>query len=93
MKKHLCQWILVLLLGLPAYSSEEKETLPIDPEVMKAQTKWALNLIRSKHYLKGEIGQLEGTAIIQSYVELFDYSKLYFKKRYRILQLSLRGFD
>ena len=80
MKKHLCQWILVLLLGLPAYSSEEKETLPIDPEVMKAQTKWALNLIRSKHYLKGEIGQLEGTAIIQSYVELFDYSKLYFLK-------------
>jgi carboxyl-terminal processing protease len=80
MKTLLLYIILILSFGLHLRASEATETIALEPELMKAQTKWAINLMRSKHYIKDEINELEGNAIINSYIEVFDSSKLYFLK-------------
>ncbi|MDA0848203.1 MAG: carboxy terminal-processing peptidase [Verrucomicrobia bacterium] len=51
----------------------EKEQL-----ALQAQTQWALNLIRSNHYLKNEIQTIRGSQIIENFADNLDYSKLYF---------------
>jgi carboxyl-terminal processing protease len=51
----------------------EKEQLEL-----QAQTQWALNLIRSNHYLKNEIQTISGSQIIENFADNLDYSKLYF---------------
>lgn len=70
--------ILILSFDLQLKAEGVPETSALDPELMQAQTKWAINLMRSKHYIKDEINQLEGNAIISAYLEVFDSSKLYF---------------
>ena len=78
MKALLLYIILILSFDLQLKAEGVTETSALDPELMQAQTKWAINLMRSKHYIKNEINQLEGNAIISAYLEVFDSSKLYF---------------
>ena len=80
MKTLLLYIILILSFSLHLRAKEATEAIALEPELMKAQTKWAINLMRSKHYIKDEINELEGNAIISSYIEVFDSSKLYFLK-------------
>lgn len=67
----------LLLLSVSLLNAEiqlsEKEA-----QSLQAQTKWALELIRSNHYLKNEIQSIDGTQIIENFAENLDYSKLYF---------------
>ena len=49
-----------------------------EAQALQAQTQWALELIRSNHYLKNEIQSIDGAQIIENFAENLDYSKLYF---------------
>ena len=49
-----------------------------EAQALQAQTQWALELIRSNHYLKNEIQSIDGGQIIENFAENLDYSKLYF---------------
>lgn len=67
----------LLLLSVSFLSADiklsEEEQL-----ALQAQTQWALNLIRSNHYLKNEIQTIRGSQIIENFADNLDYSKLYF---------------
>ena len=45
---------------------------------MAAQTRWVVNTINARHYLRDSMQQLDGREIVEAYVEAFDYSKMYF---------------
>ncbi|MEC8190050.1 MAG: S41 family peptidase, partial [Verrucomicrobiota bacterium] len=47
---------------------------------MGNQTRWVVNTINDRHYLKDSIGILDGHAIVEAYIESFDYSRMYFLK-------------
>lgn len=47
---------------------------------IEAQTKWALNLLQTRHYLKNKISNIDGFAVIENFTSSLDYSKLYFLK-------------
>ena len=49
-----------------------------EAQALKVQTQWALELIRSNHYLKNEVQTIDGSQIIENFAENLDYSKLYF---------------
>ena len=51
----------------------------LEPTVeMGNQTRWVVNTINDRHYLKDSIGILDGRAIVEAYIESFDYSRMYF---------------
>lgn len=45
---------------------------------MAAQTRWVVNTINARHYLRESMQKLDGQEIVEAYVEAFDYSKMYF---------------
>ena len=45
---------------------------------LAAQTRWAVNTINSRHYLRDSMKELNGTEIVESFVESFDHSHMYF---------------
>ena len=47
---------------------------------MAAQTRWVVNTIHSRHYLRESMQQLDGEEIIEAYIESFDYSKMHFTR-------------
>ena len=61
-----------ILLGAEIKLSEKEQAS------LQTQTKWAINLIRSNHYLKNEIQSIDGSKIIENFASNLDYSKLYF---------------
>lgn len=47
-------------------------------EEMATQTRWVVNTINSRHYLRNSIQHLDGKEIVRAYIESFDYSRMYF---------------
>ena len=47
---------------------------------MAAQTRWVVNTINARHYLRESMQQLDGSEIVEAYVESFDYAKMYFTR-------------
>jgi carboxyl-terminal processing protease len=47
-------------------------------EEMAAQTRWVVNTINSRHYLRSDMQQLSGSEMVEAYVESFDYGRMYF---------------
>lgn len=47
---------------------------------LAAQTRWAVDTINSRHYLRGSMDALDGAKIVESFVETFDYSHMYFQR-------------
>ncbi len=45
---------------------------------LDAQTRWAVDTINSRHYLSGSMKSLDGTEIVESFIETFDYGHMYF---------------
>jgi carboxyl-terminal processing protease len=45
---------------------------------LAAQTRWAVDTVNSRHYLRGSMKALDGTEIVESFVETFDHSHMYF---------------
>jgi len=47
---------------------------------LSAQTRWAVDTINSRHYLRESIQSLDGNEIIESFVETFDYNHMYLSR-------------
>ena len=62
----------VILLSAEIKLSEKEQV------ALQTQTQWAIDLIRSNHYLKNEIQSIDGSQIIENFAGNLDYSKLYF---------------
>jgi len=45
---------------------------------MAAQTRWVVNTINARHYLRGDMEQLSGSEMVEAYTESFDYGRMYF---------------
>ncbi len=45
---------------------------------MASQTRWVLNTINARHYLRDSMDKLDGTEIIEAYIDSFDYGRMYF---------------
>ena len=67
-----------LLLFAVSLLKAEIQLSEKEAQALQAQTQWALELIRSNHYLKNEIQSIDGGQIIENFAENLDYSKLYF---------------
>lgn len=68
----------LLLLTLNATETPGK----LEPtSEMAAQTRWVVNTINARHYLRDSIQQLDGEEMVQAYIESFDYSRMYFTQQ------------
>ena len=47
---------------------------------MAAQTRWAVETIQSKHYLRDQIDDLDGQAVVTAYMKLLDPQHIYFNQ-------------
>ncbi|PXA05490.1 tail-specific protease [Coraliomargarita sinensis] len=68
----------LLVLSLNATSSGDHELKPT--KEMASQTRWVVNTINSRHYLRDSIDKLNGEEMVEAYIESFDYSRMYFLK-------------
>jgi len=74
----------VRLLGLVALAvSQSFSTASAEAELkqtaeMAAQTRWVVNTINARHYLRESMEKLDGTEIVEAYIESFDYGRMYF---------------
>ena len=47
---------------------------------MASQTRWVVNTINARHYLRESMESLDGNEIVEAYVESFDYGRMYFMR-------------
>ena len=47
---------------------------------MTAQTQWVVDTIKSRHYLRGSIEELDGAEIVEAFAKSFDYNRMYFTR-------------
>ena len=53
----------------------------LDPsQEMASQTRWVVNTINARHYLRGSMEQLNGAEMVEAYIESFDYGRMYFTR-------------
>ena len=45
---------------------------------MASQTRWVVNTINSRHYLRGTMEKLDGKEMVEAFTESFDYGRMYF---------------
>ena len=69
---------LALLASGNLYANEVERLEPTKD--MAAQTRWVVNTINARHYLRDSMQQLDGSEIVEAYVESFDYAKMYFTR-------------
>jgi len=51
----------------------------LDPsKEMASQTRWVVNTINARHYLRGTMEHLDGAEMVEAYIESFDYGRMYF---------------
>jgi carboxyl-terminal processing protease len=62
----------VALQTLPAQAALTQTT------EMASQTRWVVNTINARHYLRESIETMDGTEIVEAYIEAFDYGRMYF---------------
>ncbi|MDQ8195561.1 carboxy terminal-processing peptidase [Coraliomargarita sp. SDUM461004] len=62
----------VLAFALSTYAKLEPS------KEMASQTRWVVNTINARHYLRGTMEQLDGAEMVEAYIESFDYSRMYF---------------
>lgn len=65
-------------ITLTLHAGEEKALQP--SKDMSAQTRWVVHTIHTRHYLRERLSQLDGSEIVEAYIESFDYSKMYFTR-------------
>ncbi len=66
-----------VLLVLSLYSGEK--TNPMEPSrEMASQTRWVMNTINARHYLRDTMESLDGEEMVRAYIESFDYNRMYF---------------
>lgn len=66
------------LLLLTIFTAASLPAELVQTSEMAAQTRWAMGTIQSQHYLKDRIQDLDGRAVIEAYIESFDYRHMFF---------------
>ncbi|MGB0745214.1 MAG: PDZ domain-containing protein [Opitutales bacterium] len=69
--------VILLVLSLNAGNIAEK-LMPTSE--MASQTRWVVNTINARHYLRDTIEKLDGEEMVQAYIESFDYNRMYFRQ-------------
>lgn len=67
-----CLALAILTLHGPAYGQFEQT------KEMASQTRWVVNTINARHYLRGTMEELDGKEIVEAFTESFDYAHMYF---------------
>lgn len=76
MNKRIFRIALVAAAGLAFVLSTNAK---LDPsKEMASQTRWVVNTINARHYLRGTMEQLDGAEMVEAYIESFDYGRMYF---------------
>lgn len=67
-----CLALAILTLHGPAYGQFEQT------KEIASQTRWVVNTINARHYLRGTMEELDGKEIVEAFTESFDYAHMYF---------------
>lgn len=78
MKKRIFRIALVAAGALAFALSTNAKLEPTNE--MASQTRWVVNTINARHYLRGTMEQLDGTEMVEAYIESFDYTRMYFER-------------
>lgn len=78
MKKRIFRIALIISAGLAfVFTTNAK----LDPtQEMASQTRWVVNTINARHYLRGTMEQLDGAEMVEAYIDSFDYSRMHFTR-------------
>ena len=77
--KKICLGFSILAVSVLPLSALPVEDVPLAPTTeMGDQTRWVVNTINNRHYLRDTIGKLDGKEIIEAYVKSFDYGQMHF---------------
>lgn len=68
--------LVALLTSLSAISVSAEVEFKQTPE-LAAQTRWVVNTINARHYLRGSMDTLDGNEIVEEYIQTFDYNRMY----------------
>ena len=71
--------IALVTAGLLAFALSTNAKLDTSSE-MASQTRWAVNTINARHYLRGTMEQLDGAEMVEAYIASFDYGRIYFTR-------------
>ena len=62
----------MFMVQLPVCSGFDKS------DHLATQTQWVVDTIKSRHYLRGSMEELNGAEIVEAFVKSFDYNRMYF---------------
>tara|TARA_B110000008_G_scaffold279647_1_gene327693 strand:+ start:1365 stop:3746 length:2382 start_codon:yes stop_codon:yes gene_type:complete len=71
----------IQLLILTVFTVASLQAELVQTSEMAAQTRWAMGTIQSQHYLRDQIQDLDGRAVIEAYIESFDYRHMFFNQQ------------
>lgn len=71
----------IQLLLLTVFTAASLQAELVQTSEMAAQTRWAMGTIQSQHYLRDQIQDLDGRAVIEAYIESFDYRHMFFNQQ------------
>ena len=71
--------ITLVVTGLLAFALSTNAKLEPSSE-MASQTRWVVNTINARHYLRGTMEQLDGAEMVEAYIASFDYGRIYFTR-------------
>ena len=71
--------IALLVAGALAFALSTNAKLDPSKE-MASQTRWVVNTINARHYLRGTMEQLDGAEMVEAYIASFDYGRIYFTR-------------
>ena len=71
--------VALVLVGALAFALSTNARLDPSNE-MASQTRWVVNTIKARHYLRGTMEQLDGAEMVEAYIASFDYGLIYFTR-------------
>ena len=71
--------IALVVAGALAFALSTNAKLDPSHE-MASQTRWVVNTINARHYLRGTMEQLDGAEMVEAYIASFDYGRIYFTR-------------
>lgn len=71
--------IALVVAGVIAFALSTHAKLDPSKE-MASQTRWVVNTINARHYLRGTMEQLDGAEMVEAYIASFDYGRMYFTR-------------
>ena len=71
----------ITLVAVAAFAFVISTNAKLDTsEEMASQTRWVVNTINARHYLRGSMQAMDGQEMVEAYIKSFDYSRMYFTR-------------